>query len=98
MKATVELHIDELVLYGLPDGQRDGIAEAVEVELKRLLDEGGLPPSLAAGGMLPQVQVDDLHLAAGTESGAVGAHIAGSIYRSLAGDSSFSGRPDRSTP
>jgi len=97
MKANVELHIDELVLRGLPDGQREQIAEAVEAELTRLLDEGGLPPSLAAGGTLPQVHVNDLHLAADNQPGAVGAHIAGSIYQSLAGEPAWSGPPQRST-
>jgi hypothetical protein len=96
MVAKVELHIGELVLRGLPYGQRDHIAAAVEAELQRLLDEGGLPPSLAAGGSLPQVQVDDLHVAAGAKPGAVGAQIAGSIYSRLTGSGTLPGRPEGS--
>ena len=101
MKANTERHIvldiGELVLHGLPYGQRKLIAAALEAELQRLLDEGGLPPSLAAGGTLPQVQVDGLQVAAGAKPGAVGAQIAGSIYSSLAGSGPLAGRPERST-
>jgi hypothetical protein len=97
MKTNVELHIGELVLRGLPYGQRDRIAAAVELELKQLLDENGLPPSLAAGGTLPQVRVDDLRLAAGAKHGVVGAQIAASIYSSLSGNEPQPGFPRRST-
>jgi hypothetical protein len=97
MMTQVELHIGELVLRGLPYGQRDRLAAAVEAELKRLLDEGGLPPSLAAGGTVPEVRVDDLRLAAGARPGIVGTQIAGSIYRSLVGNRPLPGLPGRST-
>lgn len=83
MKTNIELHIDELVLRGLPGAQHDRIAAAVEAELQRLLDESGLPPSLAEVGRLPTVQVDNLRLAAGTKPAAIGTQIAGAIYSSL---------------
>lgn len=85
MKADLELHIDELVLRGLPYAQRDRISQAIQAELMRLLDESGLPPWLAGGGSLPEVRVDGLQVAAGARTNAVGAQIAGSIYSSLAG-------------
>lgn len=97
MKANLELHIDELVLRGLPYSQRYLIAEAVEAELQRLLEESGLPPALAQGGRLPEVQVGDLQVAAVAKSGAIGAQIAGSIYNSLAGEAVKSGRMEKST-
>ena len=97
MKTNVELHIGELILRGLPYGQRDRVAAAVEAELKRLLEEGGLPPSLVAGGTLPQVRLDDLRLEIGAKPGAVGEQIAGSIYSSLAGNRPQPGLPGRST-
>ena len=96
MKANVELHISELVLRGLPYSQRYPIAAAVEAELQRLFDEGGLPHSLAADLTLPEVQLDDLHLAAGAKPGEVGAKIAGSIYDNLAGNWTESGLPEMS--
>jgi hypothetical protein len=101
MKAKLErhivLHIGELILRGLPYGQRYRIAAAVEAELQRLLDEGGLPSSLAAGGSLPQVQVDSLQFVDGAKPAVVGAQIAASIYSNLGGIQSSSGLPDRST-
>jgi hypothetical protein len=97
MKAKVELHISELVLRGLPHGQRYRVAASVEAELRRLLDERGLPPSLAAGGTLPQVQVDGLLLEANAKPGAVGTQIAASIYSSLVGNQALPGLPGRST-
>jgi hypothetical protein len=97
MRANVELHIGELVLRGLPYGQRYSVAAAVEVELKRLLDEGGLPPSLAAGGTVPQVRVDDLRLETGARPSAVGTRIAASIYSNLAGAEGGQAQPKRST-
>jgi hypothetical protein len=97
MKANIELHIGELVLRGLPYGQRYRVAAAVEAELKRLLDEGGLPPSLAVGGTVPEVRVDDLRPEAGAKPGLVGEQIAGSIYSSLVGNGPLPGLPGRST-
>lgn len=86
MKTNIELHIDELVLRNLPGAQRDRIAAAVEAELQRLLDESGLPPSLAEGGRLPEVQVGDLKVT-GAKLGAVGVQIAGEIYKGISGGS-----------
>jgi hypothetical protein len=93
MKTSVELHIEELVLCGLPYAQRYRITEAIEAELQRLVDDGGLPPSLAEGGRLPEVRMGDLKIAPGAKSGETGEHIAGAIYQSLTG-----GMPGRSKP
>ena len=97
MKANIELEIGELILRGLPYGQRYRIAAAVEAELKRLLDEGGLPSSLAKGGTVPHVQVDDIHLETGAKAGVVGEQIAVSIYGSLLGNRPLCVSPGRST-
>jgi hypothetical protein len=97
MKANVDLHIGELILRGLPYAERYRVAAVVEAELKRLLNEGGLPPSLAAGGTVPQVQVDDLRLQAGAKPSVVGEQIAGSIYSRLVGNRPLPGLPGRST-
>jgi hypothetical protein len=80
MKTNIELEIDELVLHGLPAGQPERIAAAIEAELLRLLEEGGLPPTLAAGAALEEVQV-----AVGAQTGDLGEQIAGAIYTSLGG-------------
>jgi hypothetical protein len=90
------LHIQEMILYGLPYAQRYAIAAAVEGELQRLLDEVELPPEVAADLTLPEVQIGDLRLAAGAKAGEVGAQIAASIYNSLSGGHLSSGAPGRS--
>lgn len=101
MKSKVERHIvlqiDELVLDGPLSAQRDLIAAAVEAELQRLLDEGGLPHSLATGSLPPKVQVNDIHVTARAEPEAVGAQIAASIYNNLSGNRTLSSSPGRST-
>ena len=48
--SAIELHIEELVLYGFAPGDRDRIAAALEQELTRLLTEQGVPQSLAQAG------------------------------------------------
>jgi hypothetical protein len=86
MKTSVELHIEELVLRGLPYAQRYRITEAIEAELQRLVDEGGLPPDLASGGRLPEVQVGDVKITSGAKPGAIGAQVAGKIYQRMSGE------------
>jgi|WetSurMetagenome_2_1015567.scaffolds.fasta_scaffold1597963_2 hypothetical protein len=96
MKASVELAIDELVLHGLPPAQRERIAAAVQAELQRLLDEGGLPPALAQGGRLPELRLGDLRVAPGAQPAALGAQIAASIYTSMGGEGVSSPQTGRS--
>ncbi len=86
MRPAIELHIGELILHGLPYAQRHRIAEALEQELARLLGERGLPPSLAQGGIIPQMNIGDLRLAKGARPGAIGVQIARQVYSSLTSD------------
>jgi hypothetical protein len=90
MKANVELRISELILRGLPYAHRGRIAAAVESELLRLLDEHGLPPSLEAGCIVPEIRIDGMRLAADAKPESIGEQIAGSVYGSLSGGRSGS--------
>ncbi len=85
MKPNIELHIDELVLRGLPYAQRRRIVAAIEVELTRLLGEQGLPETWAQGGTLPQIKIDTMHMADGAKPQAIGAQIARQVYGNLVG-------------
>lgn len=85
MKPNIDLQIGELILRGLPYAQRHRIAAAVVQELTRLLSEQGLPPSLAAGGAIPHISVNDLRVANGRPS-AIGIQIAQGVYENLAGN------------
>jgi len=48
LRPDVELHIDELVLEGVPARDRAAVAEALRAELGRMIGENGLPPALSA--------------------------------------------------
>jgi hypothetical protein len=84
-RSTIDLQIDELILRGLPYTQRKRIAAAIEQELTLLLAEQGLPLSLARGGYVPRIDLDDIQVAAGAKPAAIGNQIARNIYSNLAG-------------
>jgi hypothetical protein len=48
----VELHIDELILEGVPAFQREQLAAAIEQAFTALVAEHGLPPAWQTGGAL----------------------------------------------
>ena len=48
----VELHIDELILEGVPNSQREHIAAAIEQALTALVAEHGVPPIWQHSGSL----------------------------------------------
>ncbi len=50
MTKRVEVHIDRLVLHGVAPGDRSAVAQAVEREVARLAEAGGL-----AGGTVPRL-------------------------------------------
>lgn len=82
---NIQLHIERLVLDGLPLTRREGalVQAAVETELARLLTAEGLPPVLAGGGMTPSLAAPAITFAPGGGPAALGAQIAHSVYRSL---------------
>jgi len=81
MIMNIKLHIERLVLEGLPVGQSQGplVQAAVEAELSRLLAEGDLAAELAEGGAVPSVPADSIKLAGGSPS-EMGRQIARSVY------------------
>ena len=79
----IDLHIEELVLHGFPPGDRNAIAEALRVELARLLAQHGVPPSLATGGEMPHADAGAFDLRPGTRADVLGAQIAGAIHGGL---------------
>jgi hypothetical protein len=87
-RSRIELDIGELILRSLPalpGAQRASVAAAIERELQRLLAERGLPSSLARGGYVPHIGIDNLQVAADATPDAIGAQIAQSMYGSLSG-------------
>jgi len=78
---NIRLHIDRLVLEGLPVTRSQGplVQAAVEAELSRLLSEGGLARELASGGAVPSLTADNIKLAKGGPA-QVGRQIARAVY------------------
>jgi hypothetical protein len=82
---NINLHIDRLILDGLPLTRNQGalVQAAVEAELARLLTESGLASSLQAGGALPSVRADAMQLTAGSTPTQMGQQIAQSVYAGI---------------
>jgi hypothetical protein len=81
---NINLHIERLVLEGLPTENRHSalVKAAIEAELTRLLTENGLSAGLQSGGVFPRLQANALQL--GTEkTPQLGQQIAQSIYGSI---------------
>jgi hypothetical protein len=78
---NVELHIEELVLHGLPPDHR--IGDAIEHELSRLFTEQGVPPSLSRGGDIPHLDAGAFQMNPEFGAGAVGARVARTLYEGM---------------
>jgi hypothetical protein len=75
----INLHIERLVLDGLPIRRSQGalVQAAVEAELAHLLAEGGLASSLQSGGAVP------MQLAEEAKPAQIGRQIARAVHRGL---------------
>lgn len=82
---NIQLHIERLVLDGLPLTRREGalVQVAIETELARLLGTEGLSPALTGGGMTPHLAAPAVTYAPGGDPAALGAQIAHSVYGSI---------------
>jgi hypothetical protein len=82
---NINLHIERLVLDGLPVARHDAplVQAAVEAELSRLLTARGLSPSLSQDGALPAVRGDSLQLASESSPSQLGTQIAQAVYGGL---------------
>lgn len=80
---SVELHIEELVLHGFPRSDRYRIAEAVELELSRLVTRVGLSPSLKQEATVDRVRGGSFQVAPGARAEATGRQIARAVFGGL---------------
>ena len=81
---NINLHIDRLVLDGvnIAPGQRHLLQASVEMELTRLLTDGGLASSLAQGSALPRLSTSGIQLT-GNNPMQLGRQIAQSVYAGI---------------
>lgn len=84
-RPNIHLHIERLILDGLPIERAQGphVLAAVEAELARLLTENGLDPALGAGGVVPGVDASGIQLAPGSSPMQIGRQIAQSVYSGI---------------
>lgn len=82
---NINLHIDRLVLDGLPIEHRDGplVKAAVEVELGRLLTAKGLANSLLSGGATPSVPAPGIQVPHDPNPARLGQQIGRAVYRGI---------------
>ena len=78
---NIKLHIERLVLDGvnIAPGQRHLLQASVETELTRLLNNGGLAPSLVEGIALPRISTSGIQLTSNNPT-QIGQQIAQSVY------------------
>ena len=81
--ATIELHIEELVLHGLALGDRYRIADAVQHELTRLFAAQGAPPSLAHDREHARLDAGAFKVPTEAQSEAIGVQVAHAVYGGL---------------
>ncbi len=81
---NIELHIERLILDGLPIERSQGphLQAAVEAELTRLL-ASGLSPELIAGGAVPSVPAGNISLAGQSSPAQLGRQIARAVHRGI---------------
>lgn len=79
---NVRLHIEHLVLDGLPVSHAQGeqVKAAVEAELGRLLSKGGVSQELASGAALRDVKASAVQSPRGISPMQLGTQIAQSVF------------------
>jgi len=85
-KQTIEVNIDELVLYGFSLHERYQIATDLEMELTRLFTEKGLPASFNNAVSIDRLNAGSFQFDNGHKKTSAGSQIAGSVYNSFAAD------------
>jgi hypothetical protein len=79
---SIHLHIERLVLEGLPleAAQGPAVQAAIEDELTRLLGKGGITRDLGLGGAVATRRGGDISIVSGDTSDCLGEKIAGAVY------------------
>jgi len=82
---NIRLHIDRLILDGLPVTHHQGslVQAAVEAELTRLFTENGLASNLQTGIAVPSVRANAIQFTSGPNPTQMGTQIAQSVYSGI---------------
>ena len=81
----INISIERLILDGIsiPHHQRPSLQSAVEAELARLIEVGGLSPSLMSGGATPGLEAGEMRLPSDGNPARLGRQIALSVYAGI---------------
>jgi hypothetical protein len=79
----IHLHIERVVLDGVPVDQPRILRKALEQELTSRLMKGGLLPELRSGGAVPHVHGGAIELSQRSHPARLGSQIAGAVYRGI---------------
>ncbi len=88
MKETItnlEIHIEELVLYGFPPADRYRLGETVERELGRLFGQEGTPSSLGMSREVGRLDCGTFEVPDGSTPEEIGTRVARALFGRLAG-------------
>jgi hypothetical protein len=82
---NIHIHIERLILDGLPITRYEGtlVQASVETELTRLLIENGLATELRAGSRIPSVHANTIQLTSDNNPAPMGAQIAQAVYSEI---------------
>ncbi len=81
----INISIERLILDGIsiPHHQRPSLQSAVEMELSRLIEAGGLSPGLMSGGAMAGLEAGDLRLPGDGDPARLGRQIARSVFAGI---------------
>jgi hypothetical protein len=79
---NINLHIERLILDGLPIEARQGavMKEAIEAELTRLLEAKGLSTSLQSGGTMSNLPASSIRINPEKNAAQIGQQIGQAVY------------------
>jgi undecaprenyl pyrophosphate synthase len=80
LKMNIELHIQELVLYGFSQKDGERIQKEIEQELTRLFTKHGVPASFSDSYEITELKGVSFDVRAGMEVEAIGSQVAQAIY------------------
>lgn len=94
---SITLHIERLILDGLPISSHDAplVRAAVEAELTRLFADRGIVPSPRTSTTVPHARAGSINLAHDPPPARLGQEIAGAVYKSI-GSADVPARADKS--
>jgi hypothetical protein len=81
----IRVHIERLVLEGLPIDSTRGMRGALQKELTRLLAEHGLSHEFRRGGAVPHVRGGTIGVGNDLHPASLGTQVAGAVYCAIEG-------------